>query len=89
METSRGNPGERVMKEKKFPHTRKPYYRWVIGELWNLRGERNQKKKKTKNKKQSMRLTVISSREMAQTLTSSSSELGLGKEVQAVSYVGS
>ena len=36
-----------------------------------------------------MRLTVISSREMALTLTSSSSELGLGKEVQAVSYVGS
>ena len=82
-------PGERVMKEKKFLHTRKPYYRWVTGELWNLRGERNQKKKKRKKQKQNMRLTVISSREMALTLTPSSSELGLGKEVQAVSYVGS
>ena len=80
-------PGERVMKEKKFTHTRKPYHKWVSGGLCNLRGEHNQKKRE--RKKQNICLTAITSREMAQTLTSSSSEWGLRREVQAVSYVSS
>ena len=39
-------PGEGVVKEEKFPHNRKPSHRQVSGELWNLRGQHNQKKKK-------------------------------------------
>ena len=61
-------PGERVMKEKKFTHTRKPYHKWVSGGLCNLRGEHNQKKRE--RKKQNICLTAITSREMAQMLTS-------------------
>ena len=31
-------PGEGVVKEKKFPHSRKPSHRWVCREFWNLTG---------------------------------------------------
>ena len=31
--------GEGVMKEEKFPNTRKPSHRWVCEEFWNLRGQ--------------------------------------------------
>ena len=30
-------PGERVVKEEKFPNYRKPSHRRVCGEFWNLR----------------------------------------------------
>ena len=35
------NPKEGVMKEEKFPHSRKSSDRHVCGELWNLRGQHN------------------------------------------------
>ena len=44
------HPGEGVVKEEKFPHTRKPCYQQVCGEFWNLRGQHNrEEKKKNKN----------------------------------------
>ena len=42
--------GERVMKEK-LPNSRKPSYRWVCGEFWNLRGQHNQEKKEKQKQK--------------------------------------
>ena len=39
-------PGEGVVKEEKFPNTRKPSHWQVCGEFWNLRGQHNQKEKK-------------------------------------------
>ena len=40
------HPGEGVRKEEKFPNNRKPSHRQVCGELWNLRGQHNQEKKR-------------------------------------------
>ena len=37
------------MKEK-FPNSRKPSYRRVCGEFWNLRGQHNQEKKQKQNR---------------------------------------
>ena len=36
------HPGKGVMKEEKFPNTRKPSHQQVCGEFWNLRGQHNQ-----------------------------------------------
>ena len=36
---------EGVIKEEKFPNTRKPSYRQVFGEFWNLRGQHNREEK--------------------------------------------
>ena len=37
-----GDPSqEGVIKEKKFPNTRKPSHWQVCGEFWNLRGQHN------------------------------------------------
>ena len=38
--------GEGVIKEEKFPNTRKPSYRRVCGEFWNLREQHNRGEKK-------------------------------------------
>ena len=38
-------PGEGVVKEEKFPNTRKPSHWQVCGEFWNLRGQNNQEEK--------------------------------------------
>ena len=48
------HPGEGVVKEEKFPNSRTHSHRWVCGEFWNLRGQRNledkqKQKQKTKN----------------------------------------
>ena len=40
-------PREGVVKEEKFPHTRKPSHRRLCGEFWNLRGQHNREGKKT------------------------------------------
>ena len=71
------------MKEEKFPHIRNPVHRRVCGEFWNLRGQQNWegKKKKTQN----MCLTSTANGEVAQKLTTATSERGLGREVQAAS----
>ena len=42
------HPGEGVMKEEKFPNSRKPSHRHVCGEFWNLKGQHNQEEKKKK-----------------------------------------
>ena len=67
------HPGEEVVKEEKFPNTRKPSHQWVCGEFWNLRGQHNQELKKKKNP-QIMRLAATPSGEVAQTLISVSSK---------------
>ena len=77
------HPGEEVVKEEKFPNTRKPSHQWVCGEFWNLRGQHNQELKKKKNP-QIMRLAATPSGEVAQTLTSISSKQGLNKEARDV-----
>ena len=41
------HPSEGVVKEEKFPNTRKPSHQRVCGEFWNLRGQHNQEGKKT------------------------------------------
>ena len=38
-------PGEGVVKEEKFPNTRKPSHPWVCGEFWDLRGQHNWEEK--------------------------------------------
>ena len=40
------HPGEGVVKEEKFPNTRKPSHWWVCGEFWNLGGQHNWEEKK-------------------------------------------
>ena len=37
--------GEGVIKEEKFPNTRKPSHWQVCGEFWNLRGQHNWEEK--------------------------------------------
>ena len=39
------HPGEGVIKEEKFPNTRKPSHRQVCGEFWDLRGQHNWEEK--------------------------------------------
>ena len=41
-------PWEGVMKEEKFPNTRKPSHQRVCGEFQNLRGQHNREEKKKK-----------------------------------------
>ena len=76
------HPREGVMKEEKFPNTRKLSHWRVCGEFWNLSGQHNHEEK---NKKypQNMRLTSTPSREVAQRLVSSTSEQGLNREAPA------
>ena len=38
-------PREGVVKEEKFPNTRKPSHRQVCGEFWNLRGQHSWEEK--------------------------------------------
>ena len=35
------HPGKGVLKDEKFPNTRKPSHWQVCGEFWNLRGQHN------------------------------------------------
>ena len=64
-------PVEAVVKEDKFPNSRKPSHRQVCGEFWNLRGQHNWEGKK-KNP-QITHLTTTASGEVAQKLVSTSS----------------
>ena len=57
-----------------------------MGEFWNLRGQHNQEKRKKKTP-QNIHLTTMGSGEVTQTLTSTTSEQGLGREAQAASSV--
>ena len=72
------HPGVGVMKEEKFPNTRKHSHWQVCGEFWNLRGQHNQEEKKKKNP-QITCLTATPSGEVAQMLASTISERGLDR----------
>ena len=74
------HPREGVMKEEKFPNTKKPSHWQICGEFWTLRGQHNQEGKKNP---QNTCLTSTPSREVAQMLTSASSEQGLNREARA------
>ena len=39
------HPGEGVMKEEKFPNTRKPSLQWVSREFWDHIGQHNLEEK--------------------------------------------
>ena len=39
-------PEEEVVKEEKFPNSRKPSHQQIFGEFWNVRGQHNWEKKK-------------------------------------------
>ena len=45
------HPRKGVMKEEKFPNTRKPSHQRVCGEFWTLRGQHNREGKKKKTNK--------------------------------------
>ena len=75
-------PREGVVKVERFPNSRKPSHWWVCGEFWNLRGQRNWEGKQNKTKQkspQNMCLTTTPSGEVAQMLTSATSEQGLDR----------
>ena len=78
-------PGEGAVKEEKFPNSRKPSHRWVCGEFWNLRRQHNWEEKK--QNPQNRCLTATASGEVAQMLTSATSERGLDREVWVASSV--
>ena len=63
------HPREGVVKEEKFPNTRKPSHQRVCEEFWNLRGQH-----KEEGDPQIMRLIAAPSGEEAQTLVSTSSK---------------
>ena len=79
------HPGEGVMKEEKFPNSRKRSHSWVCGEFWNLRGQHNWEEKK-KNP-QNTHLIATASREAAQMLTSTASQWREDREGRAATLV--
>ena len=66
-------PGEGVVKEEKFPNSRKPSHQQVCGSFGISEGNITGRGKKKKNP-QSTHLTKTPSREVAQTLASVTSE---------------
>ena len=74
------------MKEEKFPNSRKLSHQRVYGDFWNLRAQHNWEETHTHTHThthtQNTRLTTTPSREVAQKLTSATSELGLDREAQ-------
>ena len=69
-------PREGVVKEEKFPHTRKPSHWQVYGEFWNLGGQHHGEEKVNK----AHSLTTTPSGEVAWTLASATSKWGLNRE---------
>ena len=78
------HPGEGVVKEEKFPNTRKPSHRQVCREFWNLRGQHNQEERINKQNPQITGLTATPSGEVAQMPTSAISKRGLNREARAL-----
>ena len=76
------HPREGVVKEEKFPNTRKLSHQWVCGEFWVSEGNITRRKKKQQQTPQNMGLTTTPSGEVAQTLTYTTSERGLDRESQ-------
>ena len=78
------HPEEGVIKNEKFPNSRKPSRQRVCGEFWNLRGQHNQEGKQTnKQKPQIMCPTRTPSGEVGQMLQSTSSKPELNREARA------
>ena len=71
---------EGVVKEEKFPYSRKPSHRCVCQKFGTSKGTIT--KRKEKKNPQNMCLTTITSgdRKVAQTLTSTNREWGLGRK---------
>ena len=78
-------PGEGVVKEK-FPNRMKSSHMRVFGEFWNLGRQHNWAGKK-KKAPQNRRLTATASGEVAQMLTTTTSERGLDREARTASLV--
>ena len=77
------HPGERVVKEEKFPNTRKLSHQWVCGEFWISEGNITRRKKQNKTKQQNPQnigLTTTPSGEVAHMFTYATSERGLNRE---------
>ena len=79
------HPREGVVKEQKFPNTRKPSRQQVCGSFGISEGNITGREKR-KNP-QNMRLTATASREVTQRLMSTTSEQRLDREAQAASWV--
>ena len=77
------HPGEGVLKEEKFPNTRKPSHQQVCGEFWNLRRQRNQEENINKKNSQITHLMATLSGGVAHMLASATSKLGLNRKAQA------
>jgi len=75
-----GIPGEGVVQEEKFPHSRKSSHRQVCGEFWNLRWQHNQEENTHTH---NMHLTAAACGEVALTLSSTTNKCGLDREAQA------
>ena len=73
-------PGEGVVKEEKFPHSRKPLTGGSVGSFGISEGNITGRGKK---KIQSTRVTATPSKEVAQMLASATSEQGLDREARA------
>ena len=77
------HPEEGVVKEEKFPNTRKPSHWWVCKEFWNLKGNitggQTHTHTHTHTHTQNMLLTATP-REVAQMLMSAISEEDLDRE---------
>ena len=75
------HPRKGVMKEEKFPNSRKSSHRWVCEEFWNLRGQHNQEEEK-KKKPTEHTPNCISQRRSSPDAVSTTSEWGLDREVR-------
>ena len=75
------HPGEGVVKEEKFPSTRKPSHQQVCGKFWNLGGQHNREEKK-KNP-QITPLATTPSREVGWTLAFPTNKWGRDREERA------
>ena len=77
------HPGEGVMKEEKFPNSRKPFHWWVFGNFGISEGNITRRGKKQTNKQTHNTCLTTTPSEVAQMLTSTTSEWALDREAWA------
>ena len=76
--------GEGIVKEEKFPNSKKPSHQRVCGEFWNLRGQHNWEENThthTHTHIQNGHLITTASGEVAQTLAFTTSQQVLNRDV--------